>query len=170
MIQDTVRTWYVICVYPIHGRDTRNTCLYKRKKSKSPQEDIYKNIFFRDFFFFLRCPFRLVIATLMPSSNDFQQQLSPSDDDLHHPRAQEPRSRVPPAGCSLPLTFILNFTASDIEHSCIPQFPHAMQGSTPIFFLFIYKTIPKIKKKNKAAISTAAGPMCVLVAKDISRV
>lgn len=75
MIQDTVRTRYVIFVYPTHGQDTRTTYLYKKKKSKSPQEDIYKNISFRDFF---KYPSELVIATWMPSAN-------------HPPAASDPR-------------------------------------------------------------------------------
>lgn len=62
----------------------------KRNESKSPQEDIYKNIFYRFFFFFFKYPSELVIATLMSSANISRQQFRPSDSlYLHHLQAQK---------------------------------------------------------------------------------
>lgn len=169
MIQDTVRTWYVIYMYPIHGQDTRNTGLYKRSKTNHHKKTFTKIFSLEIFFFFF---FQNTFQTmLMPSSNNFQQQLRPTDDDLHHPRAQKQRSCVPPAGCTLSMTFIFNFTASNIELSRFydkyPQVPHATQAYTQIWFHFIYKTIPKIESCH---FHSSSSHVCLLAVKDISRV
>lgn len=52
MIQDTVRTWYVIYMYPIHGQDTRNTGLYKRSKTNHHKKTFTKIFSLEIFFFF----------------------------------------------------------------------------------------------------------------------
>lgn len=79
MIQDTVRTRYVICVYPTHGQDTRTTYLYKKEKKKANHhKKTFTKIFPLRYFFFFKYPSELVIATWMPSAN-------------HPPAASDPR-------------------------------------------------------------------------------
>lgn len=122
-----------------------------KKGSKANHKKTFTKIFSLEIFVF-KPRFRPVTARLAPSSNHFQQQLRPSDeDDLH--RAQKQRSRVPPAGCTLSMTFIWNFTVPDSETSLfLWQAPHTSLlpyrlALTSVFSWFIRtsKTIPKRK-------------------------
>lgn len=171
MIQDTVRTWYVIYVYPIHGQDTRNTCLYK-KGSKANHHKTFTKIFSSEIFL-------NSFQTCHSYVNAKLQQFPTAVKTLRWWSAPSsgPETTFTCATCRLQsfhdihLEFYLIrhwrfLFLWQVSHSSLMPYRVTLKSAS-ILFVITVKTIPKIKSCH---FYSSGSHVCLLVVKDISRV
>lgn len=171
MIQDTVRTWYVIYVYPIHGQDTRNTCLYKKGSKANHHKTFTKIVSLEIFLNSFQTCHSYVNAKL--------QQFPTAVKTLRWWSAPSsgPETTFTCATCRLQSfhdihlefhlvrhwRFLFLWQAS---HSSLMPYRVALKSAS-ILFVITVKTIPKIKSCH---FYSSGSHVCLLVVKDISRV